>query len=92
MQKLIATATAITLLAILAAAQERNIGKDEAGIKKVIDALNESFQKRDAKLRASLFTEDGVFINAFGVQEMARRRLSSSGKNCLRPARLIKRK
>jgi uncharacterized protein (TIGR02246 family) len=68
MQKLIATATAITLLAILAAAQERNIAKDEAGIKKVIDALNESFQKRDAKLRASLFTEDGVFINAFGVQ------------------------
>ncbi len=30
------------------------------------------FQKRDAKLRAGLFTEDGVFVNAFGVQREGR--------------------
>ncbi|HET8670639.1 MAG TPA: SgcJ/EcaC family oxidoreductase [Candidatus Saccharimonadales bacterium] len=69
MKRLILAATAITLLTSQVTAQERNIAKDEAAIKKLIDGLNESFQKRDAKLRASLFTADGVFINAFGVQK-----------------------
>jgi uncharacterized protein (TIGR02246 family) len=62
------TATAIILLVIPAAAQTRDTARDEEVIKKVIDGLNESFQKRDPQLRANLFTEDGVFINAFGMQ------------------------
>jgi uncharacterized protein (TIGR02246 family) len=68
MKRALLNVTAMILLAAFVVAQARDTAKDEEAIKKVIDGLNESFQKRDAKLRASLFTEDGVFINAFGVQ------------------------
>jgi uncharacterized protein (TIGR02246 family) len=72
MKRLLLAATAVSLLTTLASAQVRDSAQDEATIKKVIDGLNDSFQKRDAKLRASLFTEDGVFINAFGLQREGR--------------------
>jgi SnoaL-like domain len=72
MRRLLLAATALGLLTTLAAAQARDSAQDEAALRKVVDGLNESFQKRDAKLRARLFTEDGVFINAFGVQREGR--------------------
>jgi uncharacterized protein (TIGR02246 family) len=72
MKRLLLDATAASLLTTLAAAQARDPAQDEAAIRKVVDGLNVSFQKRDAKLRASLFTEDGVSINAFGVQREGR--------------------
>jgi uncharacterized protein (TIGR02246 family) len=71
-KQLMLAAMVITLLAPLAAAQVRDTAKDEEAIKKVVDGINQSFERRDAKLRASLFTEDGVFINAFGVQREGR--------------------
>jgi uncharacterized protein (TIGR02246 family) len=72
MKRFLLAATTVILLTTVAAAQVRDTAKDEEAIRKLIEGLNESFQKRDAKLRASLFTEDGVFINAFGLQREGR--------------------
>jgi uncharacterized protein (TIGR02246 family) len=72
MDRVIFTAIAVGLLTIVAAGQAGDTAKDEAAIMKVIEGINQSFQTRDAKLRASLFTEDGIFINAFGVQREGR--------------------
>jgi uncharacterized protein (TIGR02246 family) len=72
MKRVLLAAMAIGLLTTFTAAQPRDSARDEDAIKRVIEDLNESFQKRDAKLRASLFTEDGIFINAFGVQRECR--------------------
>jgi uncharacterized protein (TIGR02246 family) len=70
------TAFSVTLLTLLyVASAECQTGQkdtDQLAINKVLDGINESFQKRDARLRASLFTEDGVFINAFGVRRDGR--------------------
>jgi uncharacterized protein (TIGR02246 family) len=72
MKRLLLIATAIGLVTTFTAAQSRYSARDEDAIKRIVDGLSESFQKRDAKLRASLFTEDGIFINAFGVQREGR--------------------
>jgi len=45
---------------------------DEAAIKRAIGRLRETVEKRDADLRVALFSEDGVFYNAFGVEREGR--------------------
>jgi uncharacterized protein (TIGR02246 family) len=53
-------------------AQSRGKPDDEAAIKKVLGKSRESVEKRDADLRAGLYTEDAVFYNAFGVEREGR--------------------
>jgi uncharacterized protein (TIGR02246 family) len=53
-------------------AQSRGSPADEAAIKKTLGKSRESVEKRDADLRAGLYTEDAVFYNAFGVEREGR--------------------
>jgi uncharacterized protein (TIGR02246 family) len=53
-------------------AQSLGTPGDEAAIKQAIGRLRETVEKRDADLRAGLFTEDAVFYNAFGVEREGR--------------------
>jgi uncharacterized protein (TIGR02246 family) len=52
--------------------QSRGKPDDEAAIKKVLGKSLESVEKRDADLRAGLYTEDAAFYNAFGVEREGR--------------------
>lgn len=53
-------------------AQGRGNLDDEVAIKRAIAKSRESVEKRDADLRAGLYTEDAVFYNAFGVEREGR--------------------
>ena len=53
-------------------AQVKGDPDDEAAIKKAFAKSRESVEKRDANLRASLYTENAVFYNAFGVEREGR--------------------
>jgi uncharacterized protein (TIGR02246 family) len=53
-------------------AQVKGNPEDEAAIKKAFAKFGESVEKRDADLRASLYTEHAVFYNAFGVEREGR--------------------
>jgi uncharacterized protein (TIGR02246 family) len=53
-------------------AQVKGNPEDEAAIKKAFAKSRESVEKRDADLRAGLYTEHAVFYNAFGVEREGR--------------------
>lgn len=53
-------------------AQVRGNPDDELAIKKAFAKSRESVEKRDADLRAELYTENAVFYNAFGVEREGR--------------------
>jgi uncharacterized protein (TIGR02246 family) len=64
--------TMMVLVPSICLAQVKGTPDDEAAIKKVFVKSRESVEKRDANLRASLYTEHAVFYNAFGVEREGR--------------------
>jgi uncharacterized protein (TIGR02246 family) len=80
MKLLILSAVLAMWPAICLGQSEGNPG-DEAAIKRTIAKLRESVEKRDADLRAGLFTEDAVFYNAFGVEREGREAIKEFWKN-----------
>lgn len=55
--------------AVVLASDQKN---DEESILEILDRFEEAFEKRDAKLYASNFSEDAVWENAFGGREEGR--------------------
>ncbi len=62
----------LVLLPSICLAQGKGKPADEAAIRQVLAKSRESVEKRDADLRAGLYTEDAVFYNAFGVEREGR--------------------
>jgi uncharacterized protein (TIGR02246 family) len=71
MKRLILAAT-LGLWSVICVAQGAANPGDEAAVKQALAKLRQSVEKRDADLRAGLFTEDAVFYNAFGVEREGR--------------------
>jgi uncharacterized protein (TIGR02246 family) len=72
MKKLLKASVIMLMGVSLCRTQDQPKSSDERQVQQVIDKLDESFKKRDADMRAALFTPDGSFINAFGQERHGR--------------------
>jgi len=72
-ERLLAAATLLLVFTCPCIAQpELSSAEDEATIRKILARFEEAFEKRDAKIYASNFAEDGDWENAFGGREHGR--------------------